>query len=291
MELIVTLKKIEYLSKFKDLGVKGVIAGTPAFSSRFFFDLEDLKNISDDCQTYGLDLYISLDTFIEEKDRAVLCEYLEFLATLELKGIYFNDLSVYSVAKKMGFDKYLIYDPNTLITNSLDANFYLNLGMDSVVLGREITLDEIKNIAKHTNNKVDMQIFGYVKTATSKRRFLTNYFEHLGQKYNVTDKESLRIVEETRDYDMPILENKYGTQIYTDYILCTYEEYPTLNKILRRGIIDDIFLKEEELFRVLEDYQRLNEGNAHLLLNNLKLKYYKHVFDTGYLYQKTNLTK
>ena len=45
------------------------------------------------------------------------------------------------------------------------------------------------------------------------------------------------------------------------------------------------------LFDVLKDYQRCNDDNASLLLNNLKLKYYKYTFDKGYLYQKTNLTK
>ena len=291
MELLVTLKKIEYLKKLKEFGVKGVICGTPVFSSRFFFNLEELKQIKQECVNNGLDLYVSIDTMIEEKDRLLLIEYLDFLKKLDVDGIYFSDLAVYSVAKDFGLEDLLIYDPTTLMTNSLDANFYLSLGISSVVLAREITLEEILNIAKRTDNRVEMQIFGYLKTATSKRRFLSNYFKHLGQTYDVTDKESLRIVEETRDYEMPILENKYGTQIFTDYILNTYIEYPVLSKVLKRGIIDDIFLSEAELFDVLRDYSSLNEDNASLLLNNLKLKYYDRSFDTGYLYQKTNTTK
>lgn len=291
MELLVTLKKIEYLKKLKEFGVKGVICGTPIFSSCFFFNLEELKQIKQECIENGLDLFISIDTMIEEKDRLLLIEYIDFLKQLDVKGIYFSDLAVYSVASDFGLKDRLIYDPTTLMTNSLDANFYLSLGIESIVVAREITMDEILKIAKNTDYRAEMQIFGYLKTATSKRRFLTNYFKHLKQSYDVTNKDSLRIVEETRDYEMPILENKYGTQIYTDYILNTYLEYPILSKVLKRGIIDDIFLSEAELFDVLKDYSSLNADNASLLLNNLKLKYYDRSFDTGYLYQKTNTTK
>ncbi|MGN1054875.1 MAG: peptidase U32 family protein [Erysipelotrichaceae bacterium] len=291
MELLVTLKNIDYIKRFKDYGVFGVIAGTPVFSSRYMFDLEDLKIIKDECERYNLDMYISIDTMIEEKERALLYEYLEFIKELDVKGIYFTDLAVLKVAKDLKLESKLIYDPSTLITNSLDAYFYLSQGIDSVMAAREITLDEITEISKNNNCNIDMQIFGYVKTAMSKRHFLSNYFKHLGQNYNVLNKESLKIVEESRDYEMPITETKYGTNIYTDYILCTYEEYHYLRHYIKRAIIDDIFIREDMLFDVLKDYQRCNDDNASLLLNNLKLKYYKYTFDKGYLYQKTNLTK
>lgn len=291
MELLVTLKNISYIKRFKDYGVFGVIAGTPVFSSRYMFNLEELGIIKDECDRYNLDMYISIDTMIEEKDRALLYEYLEFIRDLDVKGIYFTDLAVVKVARDLKIDAKLIYDPSTLITNSLDAYFYLSQGIDSVVAGREITLDEITEISKNNNGQLDMQIFGYVKTAMSKRHFLSNYFRHLGLKYNVSNKESLRIVEESRDYELPIIETRYGTNIYTDYILYTYEEYHFLRQHIKRGIIDDSFIKEDMLFDVLKDYQRCNDDNASLLSNNLKLKYYKYTFDKGYLYQKTNLTK
>ena len=84
---------------------------------------------------------------------------------------------------------------------------------------------------------------------------------------------------------------KFRTNIYTDYILCTYEVYHHLRHYIKRAIIDDIFIREDMLFDVLKDYQRCNDDNASLLLNNLKLKYYIYTFDKGYLYQKTKLTK
>ena len=135
------------------------------------------------------------------------------------------------------------------------------------------------------------QIFGYLRASSSKRHFLHNYFEYIGRDIDLSGKEDVRIIEDTRDYRMPIYEGRYGTDIYTDYILCTYKEHPQLEKYLKRGIIDSLFIEDEVLFRVLRDYKYLNEDNAYLLENNLKLAYGDLNFDKGYLYAKTNITK
>lgn len=291
MELLVTLKKFEHLKKLSDYKVDGVILGANIFSNRYRFDLDELKKLALECIIYNLDMYVSIDVMIEEYDRSLLKEYLEFLQFLRPKGIYFADLGVYRTIREMGFDTQMIYDPHTLITNSLDAGFLLNNGMDGVVAAREITLDEVIGIAKNNPGAVDMQIFGYLRASSSKRRFLHNYFEYIGYDIDLSNKENVRIVEDTRDYKMPIYEGRYGTDIYTDYILCTYKEHALLDKFLKRGIIDSLFVEDEVLFKVLRDYKYLNEDNAYLLENNLRLAYGDLNFDKGYLYAKTNITK
>ena len=291
MEILVTLKKFEQLKKISDYKVKGVILGTNLFSNRFLFDLDELKKLALECIIYNLDMYVMIDALIEEYDRHLLKEYIEFLQFLRPKGIYFSDLGVYRVLKELDFKGEMIYDPSTLITNSLDASFLLNNGIDRVVASREITLDEIAAIAKNTAHRLDMQIFGYLRQSTSKRHFLKNYFEHLGRSVDISNAEDVRIIEKSRDYKMPIYEGRYGTDIYTDYILYTYEETALLDKIIDHAIIDSLFIEDDLLFKVLRDYSLLNENNSKLLANNLKLNFEDKVFDKGYLYQKTNITK
>ena len=290
MELLVTLNKIENIEKYKAYGVGGVIAGTSLFSSRYHFNLNDLIEIKRLTVRYNLNLYISIDTMIEEKDKKALEDYLRILMKMGIKGIYFTDLSVYAYAEKLDIVDKLIYDPTTLMTNSLDANFYLNQGIDSVVLAREITYDEILRIAKHTSN-IEMQVAGYLKSATSKRKFLTNYFKYINKDYDPTNKPQLKIVEETRDYALPIIENQYGTQIYTDYILLALKEYPTLKTFLKRAIFDNVFLSEEETLNILKAFHNVDANNFEEVCSELIVECPRCNFDTGYLYQKTNLTK
>ena len=294
MERLVTLKNKAYLKELVNYGIKGIITGSPAFSSRYKFDLHDLEDIDKECKALGLDLYISLDTMVEERDLTILNDYLEYIRTLNVKGIYYADLAVLEMAQAIKLDLDLIYDPGSIMTNSLDASFYIKEGNKAVVAARELTFEEVLKMAKTTKGHVDMQIFGYIKASTSKRKFLTNYFKHINKDFNPHNLPNLRIVEETRDYDMPIIENNFGTQIYNDYVLCTYAEYQLIKENIRHAIIDDIFLSEEELFTVLKDYQKLDqdmEADAKALEEALQAKFPKRIFDKAYLYQKTNIMK
>ena len=291
METLVTLSNYSYLKKLRDYGVSGIITGSRYFSSRYFYDLETLKKIALECIIYGLDLYISIDTFLEEKDRALLEEYLEFLRFLRPKGIYFSDFGVLHLLKKLHFEAEYIYAPDTLMTNSLDAEFCLRRGMDRVVLARELTIPEIKAIAQRVDHKVDLYIFGYLKMAKSKRHYLNNYFKEIGLDKKTQDDLCFRLKEYNREGLLGILETKYGSEIYSEGILAAYLEYESLSKIITKGIVDDLFLKEEVLFTVLKDLKRLNGDNARLLLNNLKLRFSDLKFDDGYFHQKTAIKK
>lgn len=289
MKLLCTLSKKENITKLRGL-VDGIICGSH-FCDRHHYSLSTLKELALKAKESSLELYILIDVMIKEKDRALLYEYLEFIKTLDVDGIYYSDLAVLNIAKKLHMQDLLIYESDTLMTNSLDVAFTLKQGIKSVVLAREITLEEILRIASHNDGKVDLHIFGYQKMSSSKRKFLSNYFNHIGKRHDINCNENLRIVEETRDGFMPILENKNGTKIYSDFIMCMYEESLLLKDKIGRGIIDDMFIEEKVLFQVLKDYQMLNGDNAKLLENNLKLRFNNLTFDSGYLYQKTNTTK
>ena len=146
MELLVTLSSIDNLSKMALCEVDGLVFGGP-FSLRFNYSLNDIQKISDYCLEYGIKRYISIDAFVLEEDKVSLYDYFDFLKMLNPDGIYFTDLGVVSVADDSLKDK-LIYDPDTLITNSLDARFYLKQGI-GVVLSRELSLEEVLKIAQN----------------------------------------------------------------------------------------------------------------------------------------------
>ena len=289
MELLVTLSSIDNLSKMALCEVDGLVFGGP-FSLRFNYSLNDIQKISDYCLEYGIKRYISIDTFVLEEDKVSLYDYFDFLKMLNPDGIYFTDLGVVSVADDSLKDK-LIYDPDTLITNSLDARFYLKQGI-GVVLSRELSLEEVLKIAQNNVGEVDMQIFGHLKMSYSRRKFLSNYFKHINKEYDVCGKRSLKLVEENRDYALPIIEDKYGTRIYTDYILLMYKEFLDLKDLLRRVIVDDTFINDENLvFDVIRDIKRLSYENCNFIKDNLINKYKDETFSNGYLYQKTVMNK
>ena len=289
MEIIATLRKKSLLDKLIPV-VDGVIIGK-YFTTSYNYSLDDLKQINNICKDNNIKVYIALDNFISEDEKPLLYEYFDFLNEMNVDGIYFHDLGVISVAKGYGMLKKLIYDGKTVLCNSLDTAFILANGIDSVVLSREITLKEIKDIIHKNAGKVDLQIFGHLRMSYSKRKFLKNYFNEINKDYDYLNKETLYLVEEKRDYKMPIVEDENGTYIYTDYILEMFNEINDLKTYLKRGIVDTLFIEDDSLIvQVCRDYKRISQENKDFILEALHHTY-KYDYSSAYLYQRTNIIK
>ena len=252
--------------------------------------IEDLKKINRFCKNYNMKFYVTMDNFISESEKTLLYNYMDFLFDLDVDGIYYHDLGVYNIAKSYGKENKLIYDGYTVICNSLDVTFYMSKGIKGVVLSRELTLQEITGILKNNPRNCDLMIFGHPRMSYSKRKFLTNYFKEINRSYDYLKKETLSLVEEKREYKMPIIEDESGTKIYSDYIFEMYEEFSDVKEYVNRAIVDTLFVDENIIPIVLRDYKRLNKENASFLFERLKMTYPNN-YSTGYLYQKTNITK
>lgn len=291
MEYLLSLRKAELLEQISDYPIGGVITGLNVFSTAYAFTKKDLVKIAASCHKKGLALYIVIDSLLKENELAVLKEYLLFLKSLNIQGIYYHDLAVLKSAQAIKLNTQLIYDGGPLLTNSLDVAFHLHEGNDAVVLARELTLKEIKRIAKANRGQVDLQICGHLRLARSGRLFLSNYFSYLKREYPVKNREDLTIVEEKRDYRLPIYENNYGTEIYSDYIFLDYAAWVDLAQDIRHGIIDSLFLDDALLLRILNDLKSLKADNALRLQSRLAAAYPEETFASAYLLKETNITK
>jgi len=289
MELLVTLRKKSLLEKIEPI-VDGVIIGR-LFTSAYNYSLQEIRDIAEYCHDNALKCYIAMDNFISEDDLETLDAYLMFIRELNLDGIYYHDLCVVERAIPYGLLPRLIYDGKTVLCNTLDTAFVLSQGIRSAVISRELTLPEVRHIVEGNPHRVDMQIFGHLRMSYSRRKFLTNYFNEINREYDYLNKETLKLVEEKRDYALPIMEDDQGTMIYTDYIFEMFRELCDLRDNLRAGIIDTLFIEDESLIiQICRDYARLTPENREFIRNNL---IYNHPdnYSTGYLYQKTNISK
>lgn len=289
MELLVTLRKRSLLERVLPL-VDGVIIGK-FFTGSYHLATNEMRIINNFCKSNGKKVFVQIDNFISEDDMAELLDYMGFVKSLEPDGIYFHDLGLYEIAKRFNLLSKLIYDGKSVLCNSLDTRFLLNRGIDSVMLSRELTFEEIKDIAVNNSGQVDIQIFGHQRMSYSRRKFLKNYFREINKEYDYLNKETMYLIEEQRDYKMPIIEDEEGTSIYSDYIVDMFEEVPQIRNLIRRGVIDTLFIDDENMIlQACRDFGRVNRENAFFIKEN-----FRHAFpdsySSGYLYQKTNITK
>lgn len=288
MESLVTLRNTNYIDKIVTV-CDGFIVGS-LFTSGYAYTINDLSNINKYCKAHNKKIYIVIDNFISEEDKMQLINYIDFIKGLDVDGIYFHDLGVYDICRSYDMQNLLIYDGQTIICNSLDVAFYMSKGINGVVLSRELTLEEISGIVKNNPRCCDLLIFGHTRLSYSKRKFLTNYFSQINKEYDFSNSDSLYLIEEMRNYKMPIVEDDSGTKIYTDYIFNMYNELPELKPYIKRGIVDSLFINDERIITVLRDIKRITKENATFLFDGLK-KNYPDDYSSGYLYQKTNITK
>ena len=127
-------------------------------------------------------MYVLVNRFFVEEELEALREHLQRLKDLDVDGIYYGDEGVYQEAKALGIENRLIYNPDTLITNHSDVQYYLDEGISMVTISKEITLDEICAIAKKVQGECEVIIHGRLNMMHSKRNLLSNYFSFLGNK-------------------------------------------------------------------------------------------------------------
>lgn len=269
-------------------GLKGLADGVILGS---LFSRYDDLHLYKEARENGLEVYISIDQMIYEEDLELLRTYLSVIRTKEVAGVYFSDLAVLKEAKAMGMEGLLIYDPLTLLTNSLDTAFFLKQGVQSCVLARELTLEEIRTICRNVNGKVDLQLFGPLIMAISRRKYLQSYFDYAGIAADPTAKEGYRIREVNREECYRVVENEKESIVYTDDFAAPYKEYLALLPLCQRVILCGDNVNGEELLHVLKDLQELNDENAEEKRRALQESFPEETFTEAYLYRKTNLRK
>ena len=106
------------------------------------------------------------------------------------------------------------------------------------------------------------------------------------------NKKDIYLVEENRNYKLPIIEDEYGTRIYGDSCLLMYSELAYIKDYLKRIIVDDLFLENSDIaYDVIKDIKRLTVENSEYLKEVLMNKYPDIDLSTAYLYQKSTKTK
>ncbi|MGB4613361.1 MAG: U32 family peptidase [Erysipelotrichaceae bacterium] len=291
-ELLSTIFSKEDIVRLKKVNVTGIIVGDDFHGTRLTkaFSHDEIIEINKLAKENDLKVYVKMNRMYEDKELDKALDYLKFLKTLDV-NIFYNDLSIYVLAKSINMEDRLVYDPDTIVTNSLDVNYHLSKGIYGVILSKEITKEEMVLISNNSNGRVGVIVHGYLNMSYSKRMLINNYFEHLNKDIDVDDKRSLYLIEQTRDGKMPIIEDSQGTMIFTEYVQESFDEIKELyENNVSMFIVDGIFLDSDKVVDAVKGYSNL--------LNDIeydKNEYYEKYNDlplsTGYMEKATNLVK
>lgn len=297
LKFIVNAYDINDLAKLKKAGASAIVLSNPFYSARgaFYVDVDELASYKKECDELALACYVQVNRFFVEDELPQLEQHLHFLKELEIDGIYFSDEAVLQIAKSIRLEDKLIYNPDTLMTNANDVQFYLNDGIQMVTMSKEITLEEICQIASSCDaHKLEVVIHGRLNMMHSKRPLISNYLTFIGSDKSIKNHMNLYMMEETREEHMPIIEDELGTHAFSGFTLNSFKEIEQLRSSgIEHVRIEGIFHDLDYTLEALRLYRSIlkHEIQADKVLDDYQKEHMNDHVTSGFYYQKTSKTK
>ena len=239
-------KKIELLAPAGDMerlemavayGADAVYLAGTAFGMRSFagnFTPEELKRAVDLCHKKGVRVHVTCNTMPRNDEVARLPEWLTYLDQVGVDAVILADVGVMALAGKYAPHVQRHISTQASIVNYETARAWHDLGADRVILARELSLDEIREIRAKTPPELELEAFahGAMCVSYSGRCLLSNY---------MTGRDSNRgacaqpcryqyaLMEEKRPGEyFPVYEDERGTYIMNSRDMCTIDHVPQL---------------------------------------------------------------
>lgn len=234
------MKKLELLAPVGDkerlvaavhFGCDAVYFGGTRFGLRAFankFDEESIVWAVNYCHSRGVKVYVTVNILAHNSDFNGMIDYLKFLDSNGVDAVIVNDLGIASLVKEhTNLELHVSTQAN--ITNIYSAKMWVNLGAKRLVLARELSLKEIKDIKTAVGDDIDIECFchGAMCISYSGRCLLSNYFvgrdsnkgacaQPCRWNYALYNKDSQN---EDGEY-FPIEEDEHGTYILNSKDMC-----------------------------------------------------------------------
>lgn len=244
-------KKIELLAPAGNLekvktaifyGADAIYLGIPDFSLRVRindFDLKKIKEAVDYAHNKKVRVYVTVNIFAHNHHLKKIIPYLKKINQIKPDALIFSDPGILSLLKKYcpKIDLHLSTQANC--TNYEAVKFWQKQGVKRIILGRETTLQEIKEIRKNCP-KIELEYFvhGAMCMSYSGRCFLSKDF--LNRSANLGDcvqpcrwEYDVFIKAKGHDEVLELVEEKHGSYLLNSKDLCLIEH---LHDLIKAGI-------------------------------------------------------
>ncbi|MDD3795374.1 MAG: U32 family peptidase [Lachnospiraceae bacterium] len=236
-ELLIPASSLEVLKTAVIFGADAVYIGGEAFGLRAKaknFSMEDMKKGICFAHEHGVKVYVTANILAHNSDLEGVEAYFEELKKIKPDALIIADPGVFMIAKRVcpEIERHVSTQANNV--NYETYRFWQEQGSKRVVCGRELSLEEIKEIRSHIPKDLEIEAFihGAMCISYSGRCLLSNYFTGRDANQGACThpcRWKYAIVEETRPGEyMPVYENERVTYIFNSRDLCMIEHIPDL---------------------------------------------------------------
>lgn len=202
-------------------GVKGINMRQMANN----FEISEIKKIVSYLHEHGKKGFLTVNTIVMNNELDKTRQILEEAQKAEIDAVILWDLAVFAIAKELGLSIHI--STQASISNIKALGFYADLGAERVVLARECTLEQIREIKTQIEERnisctIETFIHGAMCLSVSGRCFMA-YYTH-GQSANRGEcTQPCR-----REYEIKSVEGDESFVVGQDYVmspkdLCTID--------------------------------------------------------------------
>lgn len=280
LELLAPAGSVEKMKYAFAYGADAVYMGIPDFSLRVRVNrctMDEVRDSIEYTHRIGKKIYVTVNIVAHNGHLEQLPLYLKQLNTWKPDALIISDPGVMVMAKKYAPDLEIHLSTQANATNWQTVKFWHEQGFKRVVLGREVTLAEIKEIhTKVPTCEIEYFVHGAMCMSYSGRcmlsAWLTGRSANLGDcsqpcrwRYK-TDAEKFRVIEATVEeptrpgVEIPVEEDRHGTYIFNSKDMCFIEYIPEL---IDAGVvsfkIEGRAKSEAYLARVVKAYRQASD--------------------------------
>ena len=140
------------------------------------FTLKEIKEGVKFAHEHGVKVYVTVNIVFHNNDVNGFEDYLKELDKIGVDAVIFSDPLVIDITHKNNLKLELHLSTQASILNKDAAKYYVSHGVSRIVLARECSKEDIKDIIKSVGCEVECFIHGAMCTNISGRCVLSNYF-------------------------------------------------------------------------------------------------------------------
>ncbi len=263
------MKKIEILAPVgnKECLISAIMAGCDAvylsgnmFGARTFadnFDYAGLKEAVEYAHIYNVKVYITVNTVIYDKEIEMFLSYVDYLVSINVDALIIQDLGMLDLIHRT-YPKLELHASTQMHVHNLNgAKLVKKLGAKRVVLARELSLEQIKQIKNNVDLEIEVFTHGALCVSYSSQCLMSSLIgNRSGNRGSCAGscRQLYSLVKLTNNKEIVITENKY---------LLSMKDLNTINnidKLLESGIdslkIEGRMKRSSYVFMVVSMYRK-----------------------------------
>lgn len=162
-ELLIPAGGIPQLIAAVENGADAVYLGGNAFNARINadnFDIESMEKAVDFCHLRGVKVYVTLNTLMRDNQLEPALNYAKNLYKIGVDALIIQDLGLGQLIRETMPDFEMHLSTQGTIFGVGGANTAKSLGYSRVVLAREMSLEEIKNVCEKSQIETEVFVHG-----------------------------------------------------------------------------------------------------------------------------------